>query len=123
MQLLTEDEKETLEKLFVFFEKDYGNVEKLAASYLMIVDDFRGETKYFLEHGRYRNSSYEEVAQQVYYNEIYMEQYMIGLVLSDYSWSNHVKITRWFKEHLESVKGNKYLEIGPGFWTLFFYGG
>ncbi len=119
LKMLTEEETATLEQIFAFFEKNYGEIAKLAEAYLLIVDDFREETKYFLEHGKYRNSSYKEVAELVYFNEAYMEQYMIGLVLSDYIWSNHVQITRWFKHELSHVHGERYFEIGPGFGHYF----
>lgn len=119
LEMLSEAEKDTLEQIFVFFEKNYGDIIKLTEAYLLIVDDFREETKYFLEHGRYRNSSYKEVADLVYFNATYMEQYMIGLVLSDYIWSNHVQITRWLKKQLMDMRGERYLEIGPGFGHYF----
>lgn len=119
LEELEQDEKSMLEEVLRFFEEYYFAIGELAEAYLAVVESMREETKYFLQMGSYRNTSYRDVAATVYFNEAYMERYMIGLVLSDYMWINHIYITRWLKEQFSKTKGKKYLEIGPGFGNYF----
>lgn len=121
LSCLEVEDKATFCKIITYFLCIDGyDIEKLAEAYLMMVNDVRSETKYFLENGKYRNSTYEEVKSNVYFNDNYMEQYMLGLVLSDYIWQNHLLITKWLKNQFIQIdtKG-KYLEIGPGFGLYF----
>ncbi len=90
------------------------SLEDIASAYLLFVEDTLQETKYFIENGCYRYSTFKEVAEKVYYENIYMEQYMLGLQISGYIWKNHLLIHRWFKNKVETFTGEKYLEIGPG---------
>lgn len=116
---LESEEKDMLEKILLFFQKNYCELPDQAEAYLEMVGNIREETKYFLRTGKYRNSSYEEVARAVYFDGNFMERYMLGLVLSDYIWINHVQITRWMKGHMQKTAGERYLEIGPGFGCYF----
>ncbi|MCH5275682.1 MAG: hypothetical protein J1E65_07565 [Lachnospiraceae bacterium] len=119
LKMLNPEEMLMLERILEFFQENYCGLTELAEAYFQVVDNIREETKYFLETGKYRNSSYKEVAETVYFNESYMERYMLGLVLSDYMWTQHVYMTRWLKERLVKIKGKRYLEVGPGFGYYF----
>jgi 2-polyprenyl-3-methyl-5-hydroxy-6-metoxy-1,4-benzoquinol methylase len=90
-------------------------IERLATSYNMVVADTFKEEIYFRRHGRYRYSTYSEVAAAVYLNPEYMQDYMHGLAVTEFLWPNHVAIRRFFDELLASApRGSHYLEIGPG---------
>lgn len=119
LKMLDPEESSTLENILVFFIDNYGGLAELTEAYFQVVDNFREETKYFLQTGKYRSSSYKEVSEIVYFNESYMERYMLGLVLSDYMWIQHINMTRWLKKRLLMTSGKRYLEIGPGFGHYF----
>ena len=105
---------EELESVLSFYTDQYG-MEYVVDSYLTILDDTATETMYFLQNGRYRRSTFAEVDQLVYDNPDYMKRYMIGLAISDYLWTSHLKITHWFKGLIAQNGGaERYLEIGPG---------
>lgn len=113
---VTESEKNDFAHLLDFYINQYHfTLDFLAESYLFLNITMIEEQRYFLKHGKYRNSSFEEVNKSVYQNPEYMEKYMCGLSISDYIWINHVKLLRYFEESLDKVSGEKYLEIGPGF--------
>lgn len=116
-QLLSEyllpEEKKELEKVIAFLMED-SSVNELADAYLLFVEDTFKETKYFIDHDRYRYSSFYEVNEKVYSNDTYMSQYLKGLQLSGYIWKNHLKVHRYFLDRLHAFTGDLYLEIGPG---------
>ena len=112
----TESEKQELDIILRFFLEELGyELDFIVNAYLFINQMAMEETYYFVQHGRYRNSSFEEVNKIVYDNSEYMEKYMIGLAISDYIWINHIKTLRYFVENINSFYGDRYLEIGPGF--------
>lgn len=112
-QELTAEEKEQLEDILCFLSSN-RSIEELAEAYLMLVDDMMKETKYFIEHGHYRYSSFDEVEKLVYSNRDYMNKYMLGLQISGYIWKIHLTVHRWFLNKIKEFSGKRYLEIGPG---------
>lgn len=112
----SEPEKNELRTILHFFTEElhYG-MDQIADAYLFINDMVMEETYYFAKNRKYRYSSFEEVNKIVYDNPSYMEKYMLGLSISDYIWINHIKMLRYFKDNINLFKGEKYLEIGPGF--------
>lgn len=114
LKMLTSGELEELEQYLVYLAAQGLDIDYLAACYLTIVQDTLKETIYFTKHRKYRNSTFAEVAGDVYHNKEYMDRYMYGLAISDFFWPNHVKMTRFFKETLPTDQKGAYLEIGPG---------
>jgi len=86
----------------------------LAESYDLIVKDTLREQLYFQRHGRYRFSTFDEVAGSVYFNEEYMRKYMHGLAITAYLWPNHRALHRYFVDVIPTGDTGQYLEIGPG---------
>ena len=111
---LTEVERKRLDLILKYFETSGHSLEYISACYNTIVEDAFSELMYFMEHGKYRCSSYAEVAQQVYDNRAYMDKYMYGLIVTAFLWPNHVEFERFFREHLPVDKKGRYLEVGPG---------
>lgn len=113
--MLSDEEQKEFSQVINFYSEDYS-IEKMAEAYLLFVEDTLKETKYFteLKGERYRYKSLSEVNDKVYQNEQYMNQYMLGLMLSGYLWENHRKIHRWFKKKAADFSGGSFLEIGPG---------
>ncbi|HVH82561.1 MAG TPA: class I SAM-dependent methyltransferase [Stellaceae bacterium] len=90
------------------------SLEYLASCYNTVAVDIQMEQIYFKRHGKYRNSSFKEVADQVYFDTEYMKKYMYGLALTYFLWPNHVAMQRFFVNTFPRGKSGKYLEIGPG---------
>jgi 2-polyprenyl-3-methyl-5-hydroxy-6-metoxy-1,4-benzoquinol methylase len=111
---LTADEMDRFEQYLRFCAANGATVDYIADSYLTVVQDTLAEQMYFLRHGSYRHSKFEQVAGFVYNNSHYMHSYMHGLVVTAFLWPNHVKMARFFAEHLPRDRRGSYLEIGPG---------
>lgn len=112
----TDLEKKELEIILRFFmSEDCYNMDFIVDAYLFINNMVREETYYFIRNGKYRYSSFLEVDKIVYDNSEYMQKYMLGLIISDYIWINHIKMLRYFEENIENFVGGRYLEIGPGY--------
>ncbi|MCI9462644.1 MAG: methyltransferase domain-containing protein [Lachnospiraceae bacterium] len=113
---VTDSEKEELNIILTFFmEELHYDLDFIVETYLFINNMVMEETYYFIRHGRYRYSTFAEVNKLVYDNHEYMEKYMMGLSISDYIWTNHIKMLRYFEKNSTIFTGERYLEIGPGF--------
>lgn len=93
---------------------EHSSNDFLVDCYKTIVDDTLECQIEFLRSGRYRHSTFAEVASSVYFDDHYMKRYMIGLALSSFFWPNHTMIRRFFSEMLPTSSSGTYLEIGPG---------
>lgn len=78
------------------------------------------EELFFRREGRYRLSTFEEAAREVYDNAPLMTRYMDGLAVSDALWLNHANAMHDFAcAYLPNTKvGGRHLEIGPGHGVL-----
>ena len=116
---LTEQEIEGLNDILEFLTREYSennyDIDYIVDSYLFLNNMIMEESYYFVSNNNYRYSTFKEVEDIVYANKEYMEKYMIGLAVSEYIWINHLKMIRYFENHSDIFKGEKYLEIGPGF--------
>ena len=66
---VTESEKNDFAHLLDFYINQYHfTLDFLAESYLFLNITMIEEQRYFLKHGKYRNSSFEEVNKSVYQN-------------------------------------------------------
>jgi len=86
----------------------------LAECYDLIVKDTLREQMYFQRHGRYRYSTFDDVANSVYFDAEYMRKYMHGLAITAYLWPNHRALHRFFVESIPTDHQGRYLEVGPG---------
>ncbi len=109
-------ERDEVETYLAFLIREGHSPAEIAASYLTIVEDTFIEELRFRETGRYRFSTFAEARTTVYDNHAYMRRYMIGLALSSFWWSNHMKMRRFFQQQLPilSAKSGIYREVGPG---------
>ncbi|MGN6611778.1 MAG: class I SAM-dependent methyltransferase [Angustibacter sp.] len=89
-------------------------LDYLAESYLTILGDTLDEQQYFQHHGRYRHSTFAEVAESVYHDRQYMDRYMYGLAITNFLWPNHVEMARFLRRTLPRGRTGTYLEVGPG---------
>lgn len=111
---MTADEKNDWNILIEFYKYQGYSCEQIAESYLYFVDMTMEETFFFMESGRYRYNSFEQVAKDVYFNPAIMHKHIIGLGVSQYIWPQHLNSVRWFKQLISGRRGTEYLEIGPG---------
>jgi len=112
-------EAEALESYISYCHSAGLTSDYLAECYTTIVRDTLREQLFFQRHGRYRHSSYADVAASVYQNDEYMKRYMYGLALTTYLWPNHRVIHRCFVDTLPRKQHGRYLEIGPGHGVYF----
>jgi SAM-dependent methyltransferase len=111
---LTPEEVERLETYVGFCRARGLSLEAVGDAYLTIVNDTMREQAYFRKHGRYRYSTFAEVAGSVYFDDGYMSRYMYGLAISSFLWPNHLDLLRYFNGTLPTTKPGRYLEVGPG---------
>ncbi|MCI5060506.1 MAG: class I SAM-dependent methyltransferase [Alphaproteobacteria bacterium] len=111
---VTQDELEVLDRYLDFCVENKRDLSYMAESYLTIVGDTLREQIYFMRHKEYRNKSYDDVANDVYHNKDYMDQYMYGLAITSFLWPNHLDMGRLFNKTLPRTRGGQYLDIGPG---------
>ena len=111
---LSQEETERLRRLIRFYVSLGKSIHEIAECYLLFIQVVMEETKYFMEHGTYRYSTFDEVSRDVYFNNEYMTKYMTGLGLSTYLLNFHLDSMRFFDEFIRNVQGSRYLEIGPG---------
>jgi 2-polyprenyl-3-methyl-5-hydroxy-6-metoxy-1,4-benzoquinol methylase len=116
---ITPEEIVKFENLLNFYMWRKNNtIEQIADKYLNKISFIMEEQCYFVEHGKYRFSTFVEV-EDYYKNFDYMDSYTIGLGLSIYLWRVHRELMRLFCNMLTTsmssgCKNDKYLEIGPG---------
>lgn len=86
------------------------------AGYRWMCEMVLEEEIHFRRSGRYRHSSFAEVAQLVYGNTEDMGAYMRGLLLSQVLWSNHASSMAFYlRDFLAGQPADyRHLEIGPG---------
>ncbi len=121
LKTIPSDEKNML-KEYIQNKLDEGRgIAELAESYNKIVNDTLGEQIYFRKNKKYRFSRFDEVADAVYFNDEYMNFYMLGLALTQFLWSNHRQLFEFFTEILPKERKGSYLEVGPGHGLHFTY--
>jgi len=111
---LTGEERGELDRYLAFCAARGLSIDYLAKCYLTVVADALREQLYFQRHGRYRYTSFADVARHVYFDREYMSYHLYGLALSSYLWPNHLELFRFFREALPKDRRGQYLEIGPG---------
>ena len=110
----TAEELDQLTRYLRFCVEAKGlTLDYLAESYLTLLANMLDEQFYFREHGRYRHSTFAEVAESVYHDRDYMDRYMYGLAISTFLWPNHVEMARLLRRTIVGRSG-RYLEVGPG---------
>jgi hypothetical protein len=116
LQNLGDAERDEVEHYIGFMQSEGLTREQIASAYLTIVDDTFREELYFRETGRYRFSTFAQAQATVYDNPVYMRDYMVGLALSSFWWSNHMEMRRFFKQQMPRLQAHTglYREVGPG---------
>jgi SAM-dependent methyltransferase len=71
-------------------------LEYLADTYLWYTKTIKIEELFFAKERRYRYSDYDEVYGKVYGDDRYMQEYVVGLGMTQVFWANHYRIFRFF---------------------------
>jgi ubiquinone/menaquinone biosynthesis C-methylase UbiE len=108
------EEQEHLSRYLEFCRMRGLSEDYLSDCYLTILGDTLREQIYFLTNSSYRYSTFKEVAEEVYFNDAYMSQYMYGLAITTFLWPNHLALLRFFRETLPTDRSGAYIEVGPG---------
>ncbi len=112
---LEDDERRDLEAWIAHAMRTGEDSESLAEAYDTVVRDTLREQLHFRREGRYRHSSFTDVAGSVYFSSVYMRRYMLGLALTGFLWENHLALRRFVLGALaELPRVGRYLEVGPG---------
>lgn len=70
---------------------------------------------FFERNGRYKASSYRDVAAACYHNSDFMfRAYLPGMFLSHYVWPHHHRMLRWFRSLMAGLKVKTFSEVGTG---------
>ena len=98
------------------------DLDNFCESYRWMSLNFNEEQLFFARHGRYRFSTFHEAFVNIYSNNVYMERYVQGILLSQVFWRNHAQAMDHYRRvFLSSApQGYSHLEVGPGH-GLFLY--
>ena len=112
-----EDELETC--LEVMWSDDHEGIAKAAEAYARFSLEAARQQAIFERKGKYQNGSFSQANTKVYQNKSYMEdQYLPGLLLSNYLWPHHYLIMSFFKEKFLPLIANsgltRFVEVGVG---------
>ena len=91
-------------------------LEYVVDAYLKMCNDMIKSQIYFMRTDKYPIENAEQAFKSVYNKDEEMKPFMIGLAISQFLWSSHYKIYRFFLNNINIEKDNikSYLEIGPG---------
>lgn len=90
----------------------------LAEAYINYTKMIRVEEIYYAKQGRYRQSDYDTVFQEVYGRDDYMMDYTAGLGMTQVFWPNHYAIVRFFIDDfipmVEDFEAGAEVGVGHG---------
>ena len=98
---------------------DDESLSSAAKGYAAFAFDSMRHQKAFERDRSYPHKTYEEVANQVYFNEEHMEkEYLPGLLLSHYLWPHHYRQLQFFNNNfvlpLSMSDQKSFIEVGIG---------
>lgn len=111
---IRQDDRDDLTEYLSFCVADGMSLKRVAECYNTLVIDAQTELVHFMRNKRYRYSTFDEVAGDVYYDPDFMQRYMCGLAVSSFLWPNHNRMHRFFLDGFPRTAGGTYLEVGPG---------
>lgn len=92
-------------------------LSELIDGYAEFCNDSMRNQVYFERNGRYRSTSYAEVARDTYHNEEHMKlRYLPGMFISHYLWPHHYHMARSFSNTVIPRLRNvvRFFEVGVG---------
>jgi SAM-dependent methyltransferase len=108
-------ETEFSHAIVTLFGDDPERWDSAVDGYAQFATDALRSQIYFERHGRYKASSYAEVAAQCYHNADFMfRAYLPGMFLSHYVWAHHHRMLRWYRGILADINPASFAEVGTG---------
>src|ERR1700691_4581689 len=86
----------------------------VARSYNQTCLDLLKEQIRFRKSGRYLLNNAQEAHEAVYSQDARMRYYLVGLLLSYLFWPNHYEMFKFYREHLDGIHAERFLEVGAG---------
>lgn len=112
---MEEDLERFLETYAEFMQLENITSQKLANSYLEMLDQLIFCRKEFIRSGEYFTKSQAEAFINTYDNEETMTNYMLALALSQFIWKHHYLIFKFYKDTIQELKKtDSVLEVGSG---------
>jgi 2-polyprenyl-3-methyl-5-hydroxy-6-metoxy-1,4-benzoquinol methylase len=106
-------------ELSELIERSFGKDESAWApavdGYAEFCTDALRSQIFFERKGRYKASSYADVAQACYHNADFMfRSYLPGMLLSHYVWPHHHRMLKWFRSLVPTFSAKTFAEVGVG---------
>lgn len=100
--------------MMMFGASEYGWASAVDGYAAFCTDALRAQI-YFERNGRYKASSYSDVAAACYHNPDFMfRAYLPGLFLSHYVWPHHFRMLSWFRSLMARITVKSFSEVGTG---------
>jgi ubiquinone/menaquinone biosynthesis C-methylase UbiE len=99
-----------------------GTIERMADAFVGFSNDVNFAQARYEAAGRYENKSYQECQDSVYSQKETMDDYLMGIYLTNFLWAHHMEISLFFEERFLTglASGSHIVEIasGHGGWGL-----
>lgn len=108
-------ETEFSDAIVRLFGEDDAAWQPAVDGYATFCTDALRSQIFFERNGRYKASSYAEVAEACYHNQDFMfRAYLPGMFLSHFVWPHHHKMLRWFRSQMATIDVATFSEVGTG---------
>lgn len=104
-----------------------GAIESMADSFVRFSNDVNFAQARYEATGRYEHKSYRECQESVYSQKETMDDYLMGIYLTNFLWAHHMEISLFFEQRFLTglASGSHIVEIaaghgGWGLWALHF---
>lgn len=108
-------EREFSDAILRLFGGDEAAWQEAVDGYATFCTDALRSQIFFERNGRYKASSYAEVAAACYHNPDFMfRAYLPGMLLSHFVWPHHHRMLCWFREQMGTIDVGTFSEVGTG---------
>lgn len=108
-------EAELSQAIELLFGTDPEKWDAAVSGYAQFSTDALRSQIFFERNGRYKASSYEEVAKLCYHNADFMfRSYLPGMYLSHYVWPHHHRMLQFFRSQMPKLDIATFSEVGVG---------
>jgi SAM-dependent methyltransferase len=108
-------EREVSELILAQFGDDETSWQAAVDGYATFCTDALRSQIFFERNGRYKASSYAEVAEACYHNPDFMfRAYLPGMLLSHFVWPHHHRMLRFFRTQMAAIDVKSFSEVGTG---------
>lgn len=116
-----DDAEHHLPRLLEARRPDQRGIRNFAKGFVKICAEYVREQAYLVQHGQYRQTSNDELIEELYHNDAEMSVYVDAIFASQFLWQNHYRFLRFYQDEFIPRAGaaaregpHKGLEIGPG---------